>query len=133
MKTRSALWQLYLLGVCLLCLLVLGVAGAAALLGSVRMHYPQVSLPDDQWARARSFEHFVATRPQPASTMGDEELRAAWQRYRHLVIGRERRLGKRQVVRWAIVMVVAFAIFLPHLWAARRLAREEREAAKPPD
>lgn len=133
MKGRSALWQIYLLGVCLLCLLVMGIAGAAALLGSVRLHYPQLSLDDDQWARARSFEHFVATHPHPASTMGEEELREEWQRHRHLVIGRERHLGKQQLVRWAVVTVVAFAIFLPHLWAVRGLARDDSEAPKPPD
>jgi len=133
MNARNALWQIYLLGVCLVCLLVMGVAGATALLGSIRLHYPQLSLDEDQWAQARSFEHFVATRPHSASTMDTEELRAAWRRHRHLVIGRERRLGKRQLVRWAIVLVVAFVIFLPHLWAARRLAREDPDAPEPPD
>lgn len=133
MKRRSALWQIYLLGVCSLCLLVMGIAGSAALLGSVRLRYPLLSLDDDQWARARSFEHFVATHPHHASTMDEGELWQAWQRQRHLTIRRERHLGKQQLVRWAVVTVVAFAIFLPHLWAVRGLGPDDSEAPKPPD
>jgi hypothetical protein len=127
MAPRSALWQIYLLTVCLLCLLTLGIAGTAALFGSLRLHYPKLLLDDEQYASLISITHFAASNPTLPTIKDDEPaLRAAWHRHGKLLLRRQRHLGMQALVRWTIVALLAVVIFVPHLWAARRVARGQR-------
>jgi hypothetical protein len=127
---RATLWQIYLLTVCLVSLIAIGIAGSAALLGSLQLHYPQLMLSTKDWETVATFDGYVVSLPQHDRTTSDTAaLLRGWQQHRRHVLKRERHLGTRRAVWFSVTMLVAFAIFLPHWWAARRLAR--REAGKP--
>jgi hypothetical protein len=122
---RPIVWQLYAFGVCLLCLITLGVAGVSALLGSLRLHYPKLLLTGEQWEQAASLERFEASRDAAQAAADPVALRAAWEEHRRLLLRREAYLGQRQLIRSAAVMVVALGLFLPHWWVAHRFSRSE--------
>ncbi|MBI4515651.1 MAG: hypothetical protein HY699_07535 [Deltaproteobacteria bacterium] len=121
---RQVLWQIYLLVICLLSLTTMGIAGSAALIGSLRFHYPKLMLSTAQWEQAESFEHYRVQHRSAQSTGEDRgRLRTEWEDYRRRVIGSERQSGVRLLLQGAAVMVAAFAVFLPHWWLTRRLIR----------
>ena len=120
--SRILLWQLYLLVVCLLSVLVMGVAGTMALVGSLRVHYPTLMLAGDTWDETASFESYVARHPPRDGEADSTASTAAWHDNRRFILMRERHLGRRQMTIWTVTALVAVAIFLPHWWLARRVA-----------